>query len=418
MSPMDSARSTPADEALPRFVALFEQALQSGDWQRLQLSHPSSGAGDLQRLLLRPVALRGQAMVQTVWRHATKDLTRNLAPAEALTLVREQLGPVLRAGLLVGSQAQWQLDFNRKGRARLARHGQQNAGGGAGADVGVGVPTGHNRNKERWLDLAHPVWAALGLAQAGRDGAPTLVPAMARKWRQINHFVEIFDAALRAADLAPGQTVRVADFGCGKAYLTFAVHEHLRTGGWLPEVRGVELREELVAQTEGLARRLGLQGLHFSQGDVGHEAVQPLDVMIALHACDTATDHALHHGLRAGARVILSAPCCHKQLRGQLQPPGVLKPLFKHGVHLGQEAEMLTDGLRALLLESEGYETQVFEFIALEHTQKNKMIQAVRRAQPLAGHQMQAREQAQALKAFWGVREQMLEFLLTPGAKG
>ncbi len=396
-----------------RFVSLCEQALQSGAWQRLQLSHPGTTVGDLQRILMRPVALRGQAQVQTVWRHATKDLTRNLTPDQALQLLREQLGVGLRAGLLVDAQAQWQLDFNRKGRARLARHGAMAAAPGPSQPAAEAQT--HNRSKERWLDLAHPAWAALGLAQLGRDGQPSLVPAMARKWRQINHFIEIFDAALRAADLAPGQTVRVADFGCGKAYLTFAVHEHLRRGGWQPEVRGVELREDLVAQTEGLARRLNLQGLSFSQGDVGHEAVQPLDVMIALHACDTATDHALHHGLRAGARVILSAPCCHKQLRGQLQPPGVLRPLFKHGVHLGQEAEMLTDGLRALLLEGEGYETQVFEFIALEHTQKNKMIQAVRRAQALGARQQEAADQAQALKSFWGVREQMLETLLRQG---
>lgn len=395
------------DDARLRFLQLCETALQSGDWQRLQLSHPTEAAGDLQRLLLRPVELKGRALVQVVARHATKDLTQNLEAATALALLHERLGPQLRAGLLATAQAQWQLDFNRKGKARLSRH--------AGAADIEAPAAAHNRDKNRWLDLQQPAWRALGLAHEGRSGAAELVPAMARKWRQINHFVEIFDAGLRAAAIAPGQSVRVADFGCGKAYLTFAVHEHLSRGGWIPQVRGVELRQDLVEQTEGIARRLGLAGLGFSQGDVGHEQVQPLDVMIALHACDTATDHALHHGLRAGARLILSAPCCHKQLRGQLQPPGVLQPLFKHGVHLGQEAEMLTDGLRALLLESRGYDTQVFEFIALEHTQKNKMIQAVRAGAPQAAKQQRAAEQVAALKSFWGLREQALEDLLASG---
>ncbi|MBH9577553.1 class I SAM-dependent methyltransferase [Inhella proteolytica] len=392
------------DLALLRFWQLCAPALHEDAGLELQLSAPTAQAGDLQRLLLRPVQLKQGRALQLVFRHATKDITRNLSPDEALAVLQAHLGPLLRAARLQGAGGHWQLDFNRKGRARLVQHSKGAAPAAAAA--------GHNREKTRWLHLEEPVWQALCLAQIGRGGEVELVPAMARKWRQINHFVEIFDAGLRAAGLNPGQPVRVADFGCGKAYLTFAVHEHLRRGGWLPQVRGVELRQELVDQTETIARRLGLEGLSFSQGDVGHEQVQPLDVMIALHACDTATDHALHHGLRAGARLILSAPCCHKQLRGQLQPPGVLRPLFKHGVHLGQEAEMLTDGLRALLLESQGYDTQVFEFIALEHTQKNKMIQAVRRAQPSAERQQQATEQARALKDFWGVREQALERLL------
>lgn len=393
------------DVALERFWQLCDQALREDPGLELQLSAPTAQAGDLQRLLLRPVRLKQGPAQQLVFRHATKDITRNLPPAEALTVLQDHLGPLLRAARLQGAVGHWQLDFNRKGRARLVQHAKASVAATAGAAA-------HNREKPRWLHLEEPVWQALGLAQIGRAGQIELVPAMARKWRQINHFVEIFDAGLRAAGIPPGQPVRVADFGCGKAYLTFAVHEHLRRGGWLPQVRGVELRQELVDQTEAIARRLGLEGLNFSQGDVGHEQVQPLDVMIALHACDTATDHALHHGLRAGARLILSAPCCHKQLRGQLQPPGVLRPLFKHGVHLGQEAEMLTDGLRALLLESQGYDTQVFEFIALEHTQKNKMIQAVRRAPGSAERQQQAAEQVRALKDFWGVREQALERLL------
>ena len=136
--------------------------------------------------------------------------------------------------------------------------------------------------------------------------------------------------------------------------------------------------------------------------------------MIALHACDTATDVALHHALRAGVSVILAAPCCHKQLRGQLQPPSALRPLFRHGVHLGQEAEMVTDGMRALLLESQGYDCRVIEFISLEHTQKNKMLVAIRRRQPDAARDARAAAELDALRQFWGIREQHLERLLHP----
>jgi SAM-dependent methyltransferase len=397
---MTDAPQTP----LQRFLTHAETALTSGHWQRAQLSAPHGAAGDLQRVLLRPVTLRGEPKVQVVHRHATRDLTDNLSPAQAVQLMTEMLGGTMAAAALWTQEAHWQIDINRKGRAKLSTHA-----------VAVAAPTtaaAHNQEKTRWLDIQSPTWRALGLTQTGPGGAATLVPAMARKWRQINHFTEIFDAALRQAQLPAEAPVRVADFGCGRGYLTFAVHAHLVALGRLPQVLGVELRDALVVETEALARGQGLAGLHFAQGDVGQRTVQPLDVMIALHACDTATDHALHHGLRAGAAVILAAPCCHKQLRGQLQPPGVLKPLFKHGVHLGQEAEMLTDGLRALLLESQGYDTQVFEFVSLEHTQKNKMILAVRRSQRLPAREAQALEQVRALKDFWGVHAQQLECLM------
>lgn len=389
---------------LQRFLAHAAAAFANGQWLRAQLSAPQTAAGDLQRVLLRPVTLRGEPKVQVVRRHATRDLTDNLSPDQAVQLLTQMLGGTMAAAALWTPAAHWQIDINRKGRAKLSTHAVAEA-----APVAAGT---HNQEKTRWLDIQSPTWRALGLTQPGPGGAASLVPAMARKWRQINHFTEIFDAALRQANLPAEAPVRVADFGCGRGYLTFAVHAHLVALGRPPLVLGVELREALVAETEALARAERLTGLQFAQGDVGQRSVQPLDVMIALHACDTATDHALHHGLRAGAAVILAAPCCHKQLRGQLQPPGVLKPLFKHGVHLGQEAEMLTDGLRALLLESQGYDTQVFEFVSLEHTQKNKMILAVRRSQRLPVREAQALEQVRALKDFWGVHAQQLEALM------
>jgi hypothetical protein len=131
--------------------------------------------------------------------------------------------------------------------------------------------------------------------------------------------------------------------------------------------------------------------------------------MIALHACDTLTDHAIHTAIRGGAQIVCCAPCCHKQLRPQLCVPGPLRPLLKHGVHLGQEAEMLTDTLRALLLQACGYDAQVFEFVSLEHTAKNKMILAVRRPGVQAA---EAARQARELEDFYGIREQCLRSLL------
>jgi hypothetical protein len=207
--------------------------------------------------------------------------------------------------------------------------------------------------------------------------------------------------------------VHVADFGSGKGYLTFAMHDWLRAQGKQAAVTGVELRDDMVKLCGAAAAKHQMAGLRFDQGDVRSYTPLRLDVMIALHACDIATDYAIHFGLRAGAKVIMCSPCCHKQVRPQMQTPSLLRPLLQHGIHLGQEAEMVTDGLRALLLEAEGYDTQVFEFVALEHTSKNKMILAVKREQPLSAERhAELQQQIAEIKRFYGIREQELQSLL------
>ena len=261
------------------------------------------------------------------------------------------------------------------------------------------------------MALDRPFLVALGVTTQQHQ----LIPAMSRKWKQINKFVEVFSHALASSTLAQAKQVSVMDFGSGKGYLTFAIHDHLRhTLGLAAQVTGVELRPDMVKLCNGAAAALGLEGLGFDRGDVSTYAPQSIDVMIALHACDTATDHAIHKGIRAGAAIILCSPCCHKQIRPQLLSPHPLRPILQHGIHLGQEAEMLTDGLRAMLLESRGYQTQVFEFISLEHTNKNKMILAIKRAAPGPADEVLA--QIDEVKRFYGIREQCLEALLNADA--
>ena len=257
------------------------------------------------------------------------------------------------------------------------------------------------------LDL--PFLQGLGVT----DERHRLVPSMARKWKQLDKFLEVLDVAIDDAGLAGGPAPKVVDYGSGKGYLTFAVHEHLRRRfGGAPEVTGVEVRPDLVALCNRVARESGCDGLRFFEGDLRSVAPEAVDVMIALHACDTATDHAFDLGLRAGARVLIASPCCHKELRPQLSMPRALASLLRHGIHLGQEAEMLTDGLRALALESAGYQAKVFEFVALEHTSKNKMILATRREGENADARRRAQDEAATLRSFYGIREQCLERLL------
>ena len=403
-SPAPTAAAPAA--ARQRFMALLHEALAGHGVQRLVLSGYQGSEPGLLRIQARPVLLRGMPCLSCVHRYQTRDETRNLAHDEVAVQVEAWLDAGFHNAQLTTTSQDIQLACSRKGRWSL-RIGRTEAPAAA-------PPAAHNREKHRLVDPRRPFLQALGVTDARHE----VVPAMARKWKQINKFVEIFSHALAESPLAQAEQVRVMDFGSGKGYLTFAVHDHLTSVlGKQAAVTGVELRPDMVRLCSEAADGLRLQGLRFVEGDVRTFAAQPLDVMIALHACDIATDYAIHMGIRAGAAIIMCSPCCHKQVRPQLLSPHPLRPILQHGIHLGQQAEMLTDGLRALLLEAAGYDTQVFEFISLEHTNKNKMILAVRRAQGIsAQRRAELLQQIGEIKAFYGIREQCLESLLQADA--
>ena len=398
---------TTAAAAPERFFSLLEDSLAQSRFMRLVLARPQGAEAGLQRVTVRPLELRGQPVLSFLYRHDTRDETKNLPHPEALQRLRELIGPAFRNAHLFTPGEETQLKLNRKGSGTLTVSVAATASATTTELPAAAAAPSHDRAKQRWVDLTRPFLVELGVTTAQHQ----LVPAMARKWKQINKFVEVFAHALASSRLAEAKQLRVVDFGSGKGYLTFAVHDWLQhVHGVAPDVVGVELRADMVALGNSAVARLELQGLRMQLGDVRNHPPGAWNVMIALHACDVATDHAIHLGLRAGADIIMCSPCCHKQIRPQLLSPHPMRPVLQHGVHREQEAEMVTDSLRALLLESQGYETQVFEFVALEHTRKNKMILAVKRRQPTAPEA--ALEQVRELKAFYGIREQCLETLL------
>lgn len=389
-------------DGLRQYIDQLGACLAEGRLVKAVLAKYRGPEPTLQRVNLRRVLLRGEPRLQAVYRHATKDITQNHPLAEVPALLRSLLGATgFRHATLQTDTAQLELLISERGQATLRQTAT------TAADAPPPATDAHNREKQRWLTLDRPFLAELGVTTPQH----TLVPSMARKWKQINKFVEVFAHALDASPLAAARTLRIVDFGSGKGYLTFAIHDWLtHQRGIEAQVTGVELRPDMVALCNGAIDRLALKGLHIEQGDVRQWTPQALNVMIALHACDTATDFAIDLGLRGGADIILCSPCCHKQIRPQLLQPHPLRPILQHGVHLGQEAEMLTDSLRALLLEASGYDTQVFEFVSLEHTNKNKMILAVKRTQPKPVAPVL--QQITDLKAFYGIREHCLETLI------
>ena len=402
-----TAQGGPPPPQASRFFTLLQDALAQGRWVKLVLAKPQGAEPGLERITVRPIVLRGEPSLSFLFKHSTRDVTRNFGHAEGLAQVRALLGHTFRNAHLLTPGEEVQIGFTKKGAASLTTHALPGASAAATAPVAA---QGHDREKQRALALDRPFLAALGVTTA----QGTLVPAMARKWKQINRFIEVFAHALDASPLAQAKALHVVDFGSGKGYLTFAIHDWLRQArGVDAQVTGVELRPDMVNLCNDAIAALALPGLRIEQGDVRSYQPEALNVMIALHACDIATDHAIHLGVRSGADIILCSPCCHKEVRPQLLSPHPIAPILQYGVHQGQQAEMLTDGLRALLLEAQGYETQVFEFISLEHTNKNKMILGVKRAQPQPPAAAEAvLAQIAALKRFYGVKEQRLEQLL------
>jgi hypothetical protein len=383
-----------------QFFVLLNEAVSGGSLVRLTLSKNRGDDPTLKTLTVRPVEIKGGAQLSFVYRYQTRDVTKNHLPDEALNLIRRQLGPVFKNAHLQTADEEAQLLFSKKGRASFSASKKSAAQ--------PTIPTEHDREKRRMIDPARPFLKELGVTNA----AGRVLPSMTRKWKQINAFLEIINRALEDSPLAESKTLHIADFGAGKGYLTFAVHDFFNANGIETHMTGIELRDDLVRFCNGAAEKLNLETLRFRQGDVRSYAPERLNILIALHACDVATDIAIHTGIRTGADIVLCAPCCHKEIRPQIQVPEVLAPLLGFGVHLGQEADMITDTMRALLLETAGYSAKVFEFISPEHTGKNKMILAVKRRSPSPQKEQTARAQYDALKAWYGIRTQYLETLL------
>lgn len=395
---------TAVPSELTAFMQRLAHALNARQLEKLVLSK-YKGSEPLKQLQIRPVILKEQWQLSFTYKYQTNDVTQNFSADEALAKLSQMLGQQFFAANLFTAAQEVQLSISKKGKA-LYREVKRSQATSSETKAGSSI-AGHDRQKKRYLELSRPFLRELGVT----DNQQQLIPAMSRKWKQINKFIEIFSGAVEDSGLASRQQLHVADFGSGKAYLTFAVHDYLtNTLGLDAQVTGVELRQNLVDLCNNTANKLSLNGIRFEQGDVKHFKARGINVMIALHACDTATDYAIHMGIATGAEIIMCSPCCHKQIRPQMSLPPVLAPMLVHGIHLGQEAEMVTDSLRALLLEAHGYDTKVFEFISLEHTSKNKMILATRRKKPRDNTATLA--QIAGIKQFYGIKEHCLESLL------
>lgn len=407
--------------AKEKWLTDVRDAWRDGSFVKLTLGGCRDRDSELKSISARPVELKDGPRLSFVYRHTTRDVTKNWPIDEAMGLLGDLVGAQFRHAHLFTTQATVELEFREGRPGRLIQsspaHKQR-------------PTTAHDQRRRRLIDPQAGWLQALGVT----NGEGKVAKGMEAKFRQINKFVEVLEhlmADARMSSTQAGQAsgpsrsstratalkerdrldaspaLTVVDMGCGKGYLTFATYDWLQRRGWRSAtVRGVESRPDLVAFCNRSAKEGGFERLQFEAGTIADALVDRADVLIALHACDTATDDAIARGVRAGASLIIVAPCCHKELRPRLRPPPVLGDALRHGILLERQAEFITDALRAALLEWAGYDTKVFEFVSTEHTVKNLMIAATKRPKPTDGEAKA--EAARALATFYGIRTQRL----------
>ncbi|MFM7401448.1 MAG: class I SAM-dependent methyltransferase [Bacteroidota bacterium] len=380
------------------FIHAFHQSLNDGSLVKCTLSKSASSTPETPKnVFIRAVLLKKGLHAAFNYRFTNRDEVKNFTPGEAGDKLRSMLGSMFLNASLLTTSRDLTLQIKPDGDARLSEN--------AASQVQAPART-HDREKHRLLDSSAPWLRMLGITSASGE----ILANAQDKWRQINKYLEIVGALLRETRLPAD--AHIADMGSGKGYLTFALYDYMVNSlGMTPHITGIELRQPLVDTCNQAARESGFDGLSFMARDIRQYTPERLDMLIALHACDTATDLALAAGIRNKARIIVAAPCCHKQIRRDMSPKNEMTPVLRHGILEERQAEIITDGIRALLLESEGYHTKVFEFISAEHTAKNVMITAVMGKKDPKKRQ-KALEEVKAIKERYGITTHELEKLL------
>jgi SAM-dependent methyltransferase len=386
---------------LDQFVRHTVESLGADTFVRLLLSQPAGSDRRVERIVGRLVVLRGRSALSLTSKEAARDTAKNLPLEEVPAWLAEQVPAHFRSAVLETTLRTWQLAPAPDGRLRLAAHRPHQP---------APPPRSHDEPKAGALDASALPW----LVRTGICTPDGRVRAsMAGKHRQLERYLEIVGHLVRDGGWKPGDTISVADMGCGKGYLTFGLWHLLEKRlGLRAQVLGVDARPDLAENAEAVARAVGADGLHFVTGTIAGAPLPPLDALVALHACDTATDDALRRGIRLGARLVVVSPCCHRELRPRLGRPEPLAPLLAHGILAERFAEWLTDGLRALHLERAGYAAKVVEFVPSEHTPRNLLVAGVRRDPPDPAARARAGAAIQSLTAFAGLGAHALGGLL------
>lgn len=368
------------EEKASRLLADFEAALPM--LEKAVLSQPVKPVFD-SKVTIRPIASKSGRIFQAERFHGTKVFHENLTADALLKLFRDELDGRYRQVLIVasGSAAQYSLKVN----------------GSYKRSVAPAVPRpadtlSHNREKSYILAEGENIPALVDLGVFSADFH--IVKAKYDKYKQINRFIELVDQAISKDGR---EKFTILDFGCGKSYLTFILYYYLTVKrGVEAEIIGYDLKEDVVEKCGAIAEKYGYSGLHFVRADVSRDALydKHIDMIVTLHACDTATDYALFCALSKKADYIFSVPCCQHEVNLSIKKGGELDIFLEHGIIKERMCSLLTDSIRADVLEDMGYKVDLIEFIDFEHSPKNIMLRAVRNGKTGSGRIERAKELA------------------------
>ena len=374
----------------------MNDAVSQGTLVKMTLSKPAGKHDELRNVYVKPVFIKEKRRFAFTYRYERRDETKNYDAEQMLSVLQGLIPSRFLNAVLFTVNEDVTLLVSSKGKATLQTKKVQEV-----REQNIE----HDKKKNRLINPANPWWYQLGLTT--RDGKITA--DMQHKFKQIYKYIEIIDSLIKP--IAFDGTVHVADMGAGKGYLTFALYELLAQRLKLDvDIKGVEIRPDLVVKINEIIKTSDLKGLEFVESSIEAYRPEKLDVLIALHACDTATDDAIAKGIRAGAELIVCAPCCHKQIRREMEQSGVTDAITRHGIFMERQAVMITDTIRALLMEYNGYKTQVMEFIEMEHTPKNVLL--VGRKTDKTTDRLMISKTISDLKRRYGIHKHYLETIL------
>lgn len=343
------------------FFDKLARCIDAKELIKLTLSNQRDKSSDLQSIIVTLANLKRGFRLNFVYRHTTRDITKNYEFEEGIGIIKTALEQDFYNADLFSNQENIRLVSNPAGKVKISSQEPT---------LQPVTAFHHDRVKSRLIDTAGNIYLReLGITNANWE----VRREMSDKYRQINRYVELIEPEIKDLDLPEGY--EVVDMGSGKGYLTFALYDYLANRlGKVPTMTGVEFRDDLVKSCNSVAEKSKFDHLRFVTGTIEKVELTRIDILIALHACDTATDDAIYRGITAGASLIVCAPCCHKQIRKEMNVTNELHNIVRYGILKERQAEIITDTIRAMILEAYGYRTKVFEFISTEHTPKNVMI--------------------------------------------
>lgn len=383
------------------FVNEIKKVITESAFVKLALGNYKGTEEGLKQLYVKPVLIKNKQLLAFNYRYKTRDIFKNFDIEEGLSLIEGYLASDFNVATLFSTNEEVILERSAKGSFRLRTKQLEEK---------KEANLSHNKEKKRLILAKNNLYLReLGLT----DEQGTVFKNAQDKYKQINQYIEILSSLIK--ELPQGTIKNVVDMGSGKGYLTFALYDYLLNHQQKANVVGVEFRKDLVDLCNKIAVNAKLEQLSFVEGTIESYDTEAIDLLIALHACDTATDDAIYKGIMANANLIVVAPCCHKQIRREIEKgkaQNELNFLTKHGIFLERQAEMVTDGLRALMLEYFGYKTKVFEFVSDVHTPKNVLVVGIKNKDKGTKSKDEILQRIKETKAYFGIGYHHLERLL------